>query len=143
MITITEAEFLSFSGISLSQELPGLDDDSRKVERAIKLWTNRVYSVMRTSTSRVPKDEDLSDFQVESIKDAICEYGMYYLKNGDLFRQSGFDEDKGKLADIADIERVQFPVICTDYLRRAGLIKRSFGVGINFSQTHDNYPEDF
>ncbi len=139
MITITQEEFLKFSGINLASELLSLDDDSNKAGRTIKLWTNRVYDAMRASTRSIPKDEQLSDFQIESIKDAICEYGMYYLKNGDLYRQSGFDEDKGKLADATDIERIRFPAICVDYLRRAGLIKRGIGRSVVFSQTLDNY----
>lgn len=139
MITITESEFLKFSGILLSNELPGLDDDSNRVERTIKLWTRRVYDVMRTSTRSIPPDDKLSDFQIEAIKEAICEYGMYYLKNGDLYRQSGFDEDKGKLADHTDLTRIKFPTVCLDLLRRAGLIKRSIGKRFVYSQEVDSY----
>ena len=139
MITITESEFLKFSGILLSNELPGLDDDSNRVERTIKLWTRRVYDVMRTSTRSIPPDDKLSDFQIESIKEAICEYGMYYLKNGDLYRQSGFDEDKGLRLDPESIKKIQFPTICMDYLRRAGLIKRSIGKRFVYSQEVDSY----
>jgi len=139
MITITETEFMKFSGILLSNELPGLDDDSNKVNRVIKLWTRRVYDVIRASTRAIPPDDRLSDFQIESIKEAICEYGMYYLKNGDLYRQSGFDEDKGMLSDPENIKKIQFPPICMDYLRRAGLIKRSIGKRFVYSQEVDSY----
>lgn len=139
MITITSDDFRKYSGISLEIEIPDLDDNSNKITRTISLWTNRVYNVMRASSRRVPKDEELSEFQKESIKNAICEYGMYYLRNGDLYRQSGFDEDKGKLADINDIERVHFPIICSEMLRRAGLIKRAIGITAVYNQDLDSY----
>lgn len=140
MITITQEEFLKYTGIDLSIELPGLDRDSDKVDRAINLWTKRVYREAQLNSTRpIPPDDKLTDFQIDSIKEAIIEYGLYYLKNGDLYLQSGFDEDKGKLVDPVDLARIRFPIICLDLLRRAGLIRKSFSSHLVFSQTHDNF----
>ena len=41
MITITEQEFLEYTGINLSVELHDYDDGVM-VDRTIKLWTRRV-----------------------------------------------------------------------------------------------------
>lgn len=139
MITISPNDFLLYTGINLDIELADLDDASNKVNRAIILWTDRIYDLMRQSARKIPEDKDLSEFQVISIKRAICEYGMYYLKNGDLMRQSGFDEDKGKLLDRVDIERLQYPSSCYDILRKAGLIRRSLGTSYVYSQNYDSY----
>ncbi len=140
MITITPEEFRKYTGLDLGVELPDFDDGSNKVTRAISLWTRRVYrEVQLNSTRPIPSDDKLTDFQIESIKEAIIEYGLYYLKNGDLYLQSGFDEDKGKLVDPVDLARIRFPIICLDLLRRAGLIRKSFSSHLVFSQTHDNF----
>lgn len=138
MITITQQEFLEYTGINLEIELPDLDDGSNKVDRTISLWAKRVYNEMRkNSVKPIPKDEDLTENQVQTIKDAICEYGEYYLKNGDLYRQSGFDEERGKLLDASDLEKIKFPNHIIDMLRASGLIRRSLSRRSVYSQDKD------
>lgn len=138
MITITQQEFLDYTGINLELELHDLDDSSNKVDRTISLWTRRVYREMQKTSSRsIPKDEDLTENQVQTIKDAICEYGEYYLKNGDLYRQSGFDEERGKLLDASDLEKIKFPTHILDMLRTSGLIRRSLSRRSVYSQDKD------
>lgn len=122
MITITENEYLTYTGVSLAIELDGLDDNGNKVNRFITLITNRVYDKISK-----PIPETLTAFQEQSIKRAICEYGAYYLKNGDLTRLSGYDEDKGLTIDPMIKQSIAFPQESLDILRRAGLIKRSIG----------------
>lgn len=122
MITITSEEYKQYTGRSLDIELQGLDDESNKVERTISLWTKRVYAQM---TPPVLDDDKLTNFQKQCIKDAICEYGEYYLKNGDLYRQSGYDEDKGLTINPDELEKIQFPKHINDMLRRSGLVRRS------------------
>lgn len=138
MITITQQEFLEYTGINLEIELPDLDDGSNKVDRTISLWAKRVYNEMRkNSVKPISKDEDLTENQVQTIKDAICEYGEYYLKNGDLYRQSGFDEERGKLLDASDLEKIKFPNHIIDMLRASGLIRRSLSRRSVYSQDKD------
>ncbi len=138
MITITEQEFLEYTGINLSIELHDYDDGGNKVDRAIKLWTRRVYLEARNASGKpLLKSEHLSDKQVKAIKDAICEYGEYYLENGDLYRLSGFDEEKGQLISASEKEKIRFPQVCIDILRTAGLLRRNLGTKRKYSQTHD------
>ena len=138
MITITQQEFLEYTGINLEIELPDLDDGSNKVDRTISLWTRRVYREMQKASSRpIPNDEELTENQIQAIKDAICEYGEYYLKNGDLYRLGGFDEDKGQLIQASEIEKIQFPLVCLDILRTSGLIRRSLSRRSVYSQDKD------
>lgn len=141
MITITKDEFLEYSGINLDAEIPGLDDETRKVERTIELWTKRVYlEANRNSIRPIPTDDKLTEQQKQAIKDAICEYGMYYFRNGDLYRQSGFSEDKGQLINTKELEKIRFPKICLDILKQQGLIRRSFGRKFNsYYHDHEDY----
>lgn len=136
MITISKEEYLNYTGRNLEIELQGLDDESNKVERTISLWTKRVYAQM---TPPVLDDDKLTNFQKQCIKDAICEYGEYYLKNGDLYRLSGFDEDKGQLINSKEINKIKFPQVCIDLLRQCGLIRSNLGRGYKVSQNFDNY----
>ena len=104
MITITENEYLTYTGVSLAIELDGLDDNGNKVNRFITLITNRVYDKISK-----PIPTTLTAYQEQSIKRAICEYGAYYLKNGDLTRLSGYDEDKGVTIDPMIKQSIVFP----------------------------------
>ena len=137
MITITKEEFLNYSGIDLALELRDLDDGYSKVDRTLNLWAKRVHREMGLSSART-KRKEYSEYQKESIKECICEYGLYYLKNGDLFQLSGYDEDKGKTIDFGDIAKIQFPRHCMRILQHAGLINRSLGRRINISQNYDD-----
>lgn len=134
MITITEQEYKDYTGIDLQIELKDLDDGPNKINRTIKLWTKRVYGEL---TKPIKSDDKLSEFQIETIKTAIIEYGEYYFKNGDLYRLSGFDEEKGKTLDATDIDRIRMPRYIIDNLRRAGLIRTNLGRSYRFSQDHD------
>ncbi len=136
MITITEQEYLDYTGINLGSELKDLDDGPNKISRAIKLWTNRVY---RQMTKPVKIDTELTAEQIQAIKDCICEYGEYYFRNGDLYRLSGFDEDKGVLINQDEIKKVQFPNSCIDILRSVGLIRRGLGISYKYDQHKDWY----
>jgi len=136
MITITEQEFKEYTGVDLQIELKDLDDGVNKIPRTLKLWASRIYGEM---TRPVKDDDKLTPFQIETIKNSIIEYGEYYFKNGDLYRSSGFDEDKGKLIDTTDIERIRMPKHITESLRKAGLIRTSIGRRYAPSQTHDDF----
>ena len=91
----------------------------------------------RNSVRPIPDDDKLNENQISAIKDCICEYGMYYFKNGDLYRQSGFSEDKGQLVSMKELEKIRFPKVCFDILKQYGLIARSFGRKFN-SYYHDS-----
>ncbi len=139
MVTITIDEYRIYTGIDLSVELRGLDDDSNKIDRAIRLWTQRVYrEARRNSIAPIPPKEKLLPNQIQAIKDAICEYGEYYLKNGDLYRQSGFSEENGVMVDSHSLDKLRFPQVCLDILRQNGLIKRSIGRMEHYNQDFDN-----
>jgi hypothetical protein len=138
MITITSEDFLKYAGINLDIEVRGLDDDSNKVNRTIDLWTNRVYrEANRNSAKPIPDDSLLNANQIKSIKDAICEYGTYYFKNGDLYRQSGYSEDKGQTISSKELDKIKFPRECIEILRQYGLIVRSIGRSYNRNQNLD------
>jgi len=135
MITITEQEFLNYTGINLSLEIPDKDDSANKVERTILLWTKRIYRLM---TKPIREDGDMSDYQVECIKDAICEYGAYYFKNGDLFRLSGFDEDKGQLIMPSEIDKIKVPHEVYNMLNDCGLIRKNISRRTRINQNIDD-----
>lgn len=135
MITVTNQEFLEYSGIDLNIELPSDDDSQNKVERFITKCTKRVY---RLFTRPTIADSELSDLQEESIKEAICEYVEYILRNGDLSRTSGYDEDKGIVVSHQEIQKASIPGSVVDILRHCGLVKRNIGRSSRISQSLDD-----
>lgn len=124
MITITKEEFQAATGYNLSYELSDRDDNTeQKVLRTIKLWTIRVYQKMTVSQDKT----DFTDIQIATIKQAIIDYGMYYLKNGDLYYQSGYSEIGGQSTSRSEIDKAKFPAFIIDNLQSVGLIRRTFG----------------
>ena len=47
--------------------------------------------------------------QKQAIKRAICDYGMYYLTNGDLYRESGYSLENGSNVSQSELENMRFP----------------------------------
>lgn len=129
MIKITKEEFLEATGINLSLEINSVDDNTEQaVTRTLNLWARRILDLIIGGGRGTIDDSKLTTTQVEAIKRAQIEYGMYYLKNGDLYYASGYEEGKGLTVAPAQLIAIQMPVEVEDILRHAGLIRRSIGV---------------
>lgn len=128
MIVVDKNYFLNYSGWNLDIQLEGRDDDVNKSERQLQRWTRTVYrEVNRMSLRPIPKKEELSPLQLRTLQDAVCEYGMFVLENGDLFDQSGYDRKTKSITNQNELARAKFPKHIVDMLNNAGLIKKSLG----------------
>lgn len=130
LITITREEFLTYSGRDLSIELPSNDRDTDKVVTTINLWTNRVYDEIFVRFDKYDS-KNFSERQKQAIKRAICDYGMYYLTSGDLYRESGYSLENGSNVSQSELENVRFPNYIKENLRRIGLRIRNLSYGYN------------
>lgn len=117
MIILTQIEFTERTGISLVDELREGDfTQDRLAETMLERWAKRVYKEI----NKLPHyryyevDEKLSEGQIEDIKQATADYGLYVLRNGDLSATNGVDE-KG-------IKREVFPSFIIRDLKNHGLI---------------------
>jgi hypothetical protein len=130
LITITREEFLTYSGRDLSIELPSNDRDTDKVVTTINLWTNRVYDEIFVRFDKYDS-KNFSERQKQAIKRAICDYGMYYLTSGDLYRESGYSLENGSNVSQSELENMRFPNYIKENLRRIGLRIRNLSYGYN------------
>lgn len=130
LITITKEEFLTYSGRDLSIELPSNDRDIDKVVTTINLWTNRVYDEIFVRFDKYDS-ENFSERQKQAIKRAICDYGMYYLTSGDLYRESGYSLENGSNVSQSELENMRFPNYIKENLRRIGLRIRNLSYSYN------------
>lgn len=130
LITITKEEFLTYSGRDLSIELPSNDRDTDKVVTTINLWTNRVYDEIFVRFDKYDS-KNFSERQKQAIKRAICDYGMYYLTSGDLYRESGYSLENGSNVSQSELENMRFPNYIKENLRRIGLRIRNLSYGYN------------
>lgn len=130
LITITKEEFLTYSGRDLSIELPSNDRDTDKVVTTINLWTNRVYDEIFVRFDKYDS-KNFSERQKQAIKRAICDYGMYYLTSGDLYRESGYSLENGSNVSQSELENMHFPNYIKENLRRIGLRIRNLSYSYN------------
>lgn len=83
MVELTYNEFLERTGIDLSKELNDNNIDmgvDQLIDVYLKRWTKYVYRLIdKVSITKIPNDDELSYYQINAIKDAICELGMYNL----------------------------------------------------------------
>lgn len=140
MVKVDINEFLDFTGINLDSELESQDDDINKSLRQLERWARIVYrETNRRSLRPIPSKNDLTEIQINAIKEAICEYGAYELHNRDLFRVSGYDRNTNTMININDLNKARFPEHITDILHQVGLIKKSMGVRIHSMPDYEGW----
>ena len=120
MITITAEDFKKIKGIDLIEELKsyGVGEESM-VEITLNNWTKTVYNHIRSKSRRpMPKDSNLSQLQLETLKEVICDVGIYAMNVGDPISY-GNEDEQGRL-------RSSVPHESTEKLKNCGLIRTTF-----------------
>lgn len=122
MIILTRDEFLEATGIDLLLEFKEEDlAPEQMADVTLKRWSKILYTeVSKNSLSRIPDDSKLSANQVEKIKDALCNLGLFYKTHGDIKALGSIDENGNRISAV--------PMDIIDDLRlTAGLVKKSIG----------------
>lgn len=131
MIVLTKAEFREYSGYDLNEEVTRFsrsENTEAAAARLLRLWAYRIRDLIVAGRRGGIPEENYSANQVDAVKRATAEYGIYFLQQGDLFQESGFDPDRGMLAPVSELEKIRMPKKVTDILRHAGLIISSIGM---------------
>ena len=66
-----------------------------------------------------------TDYQKKHFKRALLEQAIYIFRNGDVSVDSGYDQDKGVIADINTIKQVSIAPNCKQELVLCGLWDRN------------------
>lgn len=121
---ITPDDFKSYTGIDLEIELSGGDAKAfiYRVEKRLEAYISANY--YRIVDESWPH---LSDFQKEHYKLALIEQALYVLKNGDISTDSGYDPERGPVAQRGDLKSRVLAPNARDQLLLTGLIDRHIG----------------
>lgn len=126
---ITADEFKEYFGIDLEKELRDTSNPSNKVDSFLKRVANRMETYLNANFFRRVTDEypKFSDFQKEHYKLALLEQAYYMFKNGDIYADSGYDPDKGIIANKKELNGLVIAPAARDHLRMTGLWSRHIG----------------
>ncbi len=123
---ITKDEFKLYFGIDLEIELPENDNSSDRVnaflcriENLLEAWINTNY-FYRLNTFW----ETFTDYQKEQYKLALLEQAYYVLKNGDISSDSGYDKDKGIVADRRSLNVIAISPATYNHLDNGGFLNK-------------------
>ena len=72
-----------------------------------------------------------SDYQKEHYKYALMEQAIYELRNGEISTDSGYDPEKGEVANVDNLSKLRIAPNAKDELVTCGLWNRHIGDGGN------------
>lgn len=120
----TNEDMIRLKGIDLNEELVIVkinDSNADKAAQAIYDVETWLIDYINLNYSFNGTREDLSDYQKERFKKAVCEQIDYILDNGDLRNISGINQDTGIVIDSAILEKRGLAPSALQNLRMCGL----------------------
>ena len=115
-------DFFNFTGKNLYKELQVDDNESNKVDLFLMYVEEVMLDYIDMKSFRLYDWNTLTPFQKEQLQKALIFQVEYIIRNGNLFTDSGYDMDKGF---IADYEKIQAIAVCRpaeNALIKAGII---------------------
>ena len=120
----TNEDLMRLKGIDLNVELVSTqtnDSNAKTAEQAINDVEEWLINYVNLNYSFKGDREDLSPYQKERFKKAVCEQIDYILENGDLRNISGINQDNNTTIDIATLEKRGIAPSALMNLRKCGL----------------------
>lgn len=124
---VKSEELKQFSGIDFEHEIRSDDNPSNTAEA----WLNRIEVRLASFiNSRLAKNIDyeikhFSKYQLQEYKYAIMEQAIYVYRNGDISTDSGYDSDKGIIANLNDLDNIKISNNAIEHLKNCGLWSRT------------------
>lgn len=120
----TNEDLMRLKGIDLNEELVSTqtnDSNAKTAEQAINDVEEWLINYVNLNYSFKGDREDLSPYQKERFKKAVCEQIDYILENGDIRNISGINQDNNTTIDIATLEKRGIAPSALMNLRKCGL----------------------
>jgi len=114
---ITEKDFLNHTGTNLTKVVRGTDTENA-VEILIARAKQRVKDVVNNNSVLIYNEDNYSESQLLSVKNAVLDYLEYMIETGDLYATGGYNIDGSKMP--------LFPEYIVNNLRSSGVISSSF-----------------
>jgi hypothetical protein len=118
---VTPADFFNFWGVDLDSALVSNDNESNKANTFLLRVEDRMLTWIDDTTFRNVGWDELTDYQTEQLQKAILTQAMYVYRSSDISMDSGYDPDKGIIANRADLEKIEICSAALGYLKNAGL----------------------
>ena len=130
---ITKDEFKEYSGIDLDATLRDDGNPSNKTNAFLSRIERRVATYLNAHFCRNVDIEykKFSDYQKEHYKYALMEQAIYELRNGEISTDSGYDPEKGEVANVDNLSKLRIAPNAKDELVTCGLWNRHIGDGGN------------
>lgn len=114
-------DYKNYTGKDLSAMI-GTEDSNNLAEKFILRVEDLLLTRIDNISFRVQDWDNLTGFQLECLQKAIIEQITYIVRNSDLFTDSGYDLDKGKIIDSNELYKIEICRASKDYLRSCGLL---------------------
>lgn len=120
---ITKDEFKEYSGIDLEAQLKSDGNPSNTANAFLARIELRMEAFLNANFFRSVSVEfqKFSDFQKEHYKYALMEQAIYVLRNGDISTDSGYEQEKGKVAEPLYLKGISIAPNAQDQLAMCGL----------------------
>lgn len=114
---VTKEDYLNKFGVDLDLELSPISY-FEGVGSPASSFLNEIEDICLLRLSKYDFPASLSDYQKKQLKNGILYQAKYVLQEGDLFNQSGIQENGA----VIDISKLAFSPIATEYFRNCGLM---------------------
>ena len=122
---VTVDDFNNYHGVNLREMLRNNANDSYQAERFLAREEMKFMQWIDNTTFRRLSYHELNERQLKLFKCAILEQAMYVFKNGDIGLDSGYDPEKGVIADSDTLSSLRISQVAIDFLSNAGLFNLS------------------
>ena len=128
---ITADEFTEYFGINLAEELKDTANASDKVNAFIARTEDRLEAYLNATFFKLVSDcwPVFTDNQKLWYKKALLEQCYYTFKNGDISADSGYESDKGIIANPEQLKKLVIAPNAKHYLKLTGLWSGHIGTG--------------
>lgn len=114
-------DFKNYWGKDLRNLLRSDDNESIQAEHFLGMCEDMLMAWIDKNTFRRLRYEDLRGKQLESWKKAIVIHAMYVFKQGIIGMDSGYDAEKGFIAEPYQLDQIVVCQASIDQLSNAGL----------------------
>lgn len=117
------ADFENYWGIDLEAELTAGESEvsSGRAARFLARVEDRLLSWVDANTWRNRRWEDVTEAQREALCKAVVIQAMYVFRNSDISMDSGYDPQRGIVAQKAELQGIAICDAAIDQLKRVGL----------------------
>lgn len=119
---VTPYDYDNYTGNNLNSMLNVDVNNENYANLFLMRVEDRLLTRIDVTSFRVHDYDHLTPFQKENLQRAIIEQADYILRNSDIFTDSGYDLEKGKVISSQELYNIEICRIAKDYLLECGLL---------------------